>query len=72
MDQAAARRETVSDFHEEAQMDKLELIGKALDYLHHLCDEYGHEIEEWDMEELETLMDKLESIQQGWFDEESE
>jgi hypothetical protein len=53
-------------------MDKLELIGKALDYLHQLCDEYGHEIEEWDMEELETLMDKLESIQQGWFDEEAE
>jgi hypothetical protein len=62
----------LTDFNQEAEMDKMELIATALDYLHHLCDEFGHEIEEGDMEELETMMDKLESIQQGWFDADAE
>jgi hypothetical protein len=62
----------MTDLDQEGQMDKLELIGTALDYLHQLYDEFGHEIEEGDMEELEAIMDKLEGIQQGWFDEESE
>jgi len=62
----------MTDYNEEAGMDKKELIATALDYLHHLCDEFGHEIEEGDMEELETIMDKLENIQQGWFDEDAE
>lgn len=53
-------------------MDKLELLDKTLDYLHQLCDEYEHEIDEADMDELEILMDKLENIREGWFDEDSE
>ena len=69
---AKKRRRPVNEEYRDEQMGRTDLIAKALDYLHLLCDEYGHEIDEEDMEELETLIDKLENIQQGWFDEESE
>ena len=53
-------------------MDKLELMGKALDLIHQLYDEFGHDMQETELEELDNILDRLEALQQGWFEQESD